>query len=164
MRIAVVVIGLVLAACGVSASGGDPLSPLPDSAAICLAARGGEACTTAGAWCRTSDQCGEEVRYCRCLDGHLRCTTPYSGEELASCAAVPSGLASCQLEGTGRCDAEPVGGGTCGCEAGHYVCHNACDGCPTTKPADGAACATANVCRYAGGTCACDAGGFHCAP
>jgi hypothetical protein len=155
MRALVLVV--LLAGC----TAADPLSPLPEQGGgVCLDAHGGEACTGDG-WCESTDQCGADVRFCRCVAGRLQCTATYSGEELATCAAVPDALTSCQLEGTGVCDREPVGGGTCGCAAGHFVCHNACDGCPMQQPHDGDACATTDACRY-GITCTCVTGRFQC--
>jgi hypothetical protein len=135
--------------------------PLP-ATINCTGSRPGEACTTEGQWCQSSDECGASVQYCKCTDGTYECTDPYSPQEIESCTVLPT--ARCFLEGTGACDLEPVGGGSCGCRDGAWSCNNSCDGCPSSAPADGEACTTTSTCRYNGPpavTCTCS-GTFTC--
>jgi hypothetical protein len=139
---------------------------LPDQLdAACFQGKTGDACEADGGWCKTDNQCGEPARFCQCVGHHLQCTEPYTRDELASCSEVPPALSSCQVEGTGVCDREPVGGGECSCTNGVFTCWNACDGCPDHVPAEGEACATTHTCRYntAPATeCTCTSGALHC--
>lgn len=139
------------------------LGPLPERV-NCFGASPGEACETDGQWCASGNQCGVDVSYCKCTDGAYACTDPYTAAEIATCTVVVE--ASCLVEGTGVCDREPAGGGSCSCGAGTWACTNGCDGCPQTAPTDGDACATSHDCRYMGPpavTCTC-AGTFTCRP
>lgn len=152
-------LALVMTACG--GTGPDP-AELPRNI-TCSGAIAGASCDVDGQWCASTNQCGLDVRYCKCTDGQFDCTEPYSPEEIQECTVVPE--ASCFLEGTGVCDQEPVGGGSCGCSNGAWVCQRSCDGCPSTLAVDGQACATQNVCRYSGTTptsCTCVNGTFDC--
>jgi hypothetical protein len=60
---------------------------------------------------------------------------------------------SCSIEGLAICDGNPVSGG-CACgSGGTWECFSSCpDGCPTTLPAQGAACTLAapTICTYEG--------------
>lgn len=147
------------------AQGPIPEASLPDQVtAVCFGAAPGSACSEDGTWCRTSEQCGTAERFCLCMSGHLECTATYTADEISGCT-LPERLTTCYLEGTGVCDQEPVGGGTCGCHAGVMSCDNGCDGCPMQPPSEGSACTISpqRMCRYGGPIeCTCTAGGFHC--
>jgi len=159
----IVCFGLALAACMDAAEVAPPTLPGPGEL-VDTCATGADACTAAGAWCRTTDQCHADMAFCQCQGGHYVCGRDYTTAEIEACDPQLAPLTACVLEGSGVCDLEPVGGGSCACANGVWACVNACDGCPLQVPTDGDACTTVSACRYLGKTCTCTAGVFACAP
>ncbi len=122
-------------------------------------------CTVEGQWCASGlDDCNAQQRFCRCTSGLWECTVPVPSDPVERCEVVPQ--ARCNLEGTGLCDREPRGGGSCACTTAGWTCTNFCDGCPSQRPNDGEACTGTPSCRYADNfqpvVCECVGGGFRC--